>query len=712
MTSEAVAVVPRLNLAPPAPLEVTSSSSVTSPSEPSLSNTNKNSISDPTYGPEIAALPEAVEIQSHTAAVQRTAAEARQHVTGVSNSTSPPSTNWGWVSLAWILALLMFLVGTSLGVTDPYFDPEGGELTVGERVRVFVFLLLPTLVAALVTMTVVILDFRAKRKASQAEESKTTESGNINSQVTNVPVPTPAVEDTADARRRADGLSIQVSRRGGDEPERTINSRPNTLTSASSSGSSVGTPSPVAPRELIHVPKLHGLPILPKSALNAARVLKWPMVRVLDLSSLPGVEVEHVEAILQSNPNAVGRLSKLKLSRLGLTRLPRNLGLLSNLVTLDLSRNQLQDLEPGEVIWPALTALSSLDVSKNQLTSLSPSLNACVSLKNLIVSTNNLTALPSELFTLPGLEILNVNTNSIVEFPTNIYQLQSLKTLSANHNRITALPETLGLLPHLSTLHLCSNRLIGLPTSLENVTSLFDLAICCNRTIAHIPDLSSSYEIKYLRLHNNSFSTFPGWILRLPNLRHFYVGGNPNQDTVPHLPPADSNEEWSDSFDDDEDLTDQENDTSAANEAALPTHPGRGKSRRSHPETRTHLRPWRFHPKEAELFSNEPGPPSLAQLCGDVILDNLDLDVCTYDRTNLVEDLVDWLDHAPIPCACCGRAFVSPPFVTLYFAGFGSAQNIPYAVKLYWRCAESWDRTVIRLGLSHEHQAQHANIHP
>ncbi|CAM9188513.1 unnamed protein product [Ectocarpus sp. 6 AP-2014] len=155
--------------------------------------------------------------------------------------------------------------------------------------------------------------------------------------------------------------------------------------------------------------------------------------------------------------NGGGRVVKLCLPNNNLQgRIPKELGVLSELETLELCENHLDGAIPGEL--GSLTELRTLILSKNQLTGcIPPELGFLGNLKLLRLSNNKLTG-PQ-----------GADANQLLEYPLLKYTK-------------SAIPAGLGMLDALEELDLRNNRLTGLfPTELRAMTNLKHLLLGGNK---------------------------------------------------------------------------------------------------------------------------------------------------------------------------------------------------------------------------------------
>ncbi|MBI3387446.1 MAG: leucine-rich repeat domain-containing protein [Deltaproteobacteria bacterium] len=225
-------------------------------------------------------------------------------------------------------------------------------------------------------------------------------------------------------------------------------------------------------------------------------------------------------------PESLGQLTQLQslnVSRNELTAVPEWLGLLTQLRSLNLSSNQLTALPE----WLGqLAQLQSLDLSENQLTALPEWLGQLAQLQMLDLSFNQLTALPEWLGQLAQLQSLDLGNNQLTALPEWLGQLTQLQLLDLSFNQLTALPEWLGQLTQLQSLNLACNQLTALPEWLGQLTQLKELELWSNQ-LPELPDFTFDLkELVILSLSDNRLRSFPSRIGELRQLREIYAGGN------------------------------------------------------------------------------------------------------------------------------------------------------------------------------------------
>ena len=182
-------------------------------------------------------------------------------------------------------------------------------------------------------------------------------------------------------------------------------------------------------------------------------------------------------------PKEIGSLVNLQTLYLydnNLTELPEEIGLLVNLQTLYLNDNQLVELhkEIG-----CLTNLQRLYLHNNKLTELPKEIESLVNLRDFSVSKNKLTSLPKEIGSLANLQIINLYCNKLTELPKEIGSLVNLRILDLRSNHLTSLPKEIGSLINLRDLSVKNNKLTDLPKEIESLTGLRDVCLSNNKFI-------------------------------------------------------------------------------------------------------------------------------------------------------------------------------------------------------------------------------------
>ncbi|PPD96432.1 hypothetical protein GOBAR_DD06552 [Gossypium barbadense] len=195
-----------------------------------------------------------------------------------------------------------------------------------------------------------------------------------------------------------------------------------------------------------------------------------------------------------SIPTTIGRLQRVQglfLSGNMLTgSIPYDVCRLEELSTLSLSGNMLQGSLP--TCLGDLTSLRSLNLSSNKLHSIIPSTFWSLDyILEVDFSSNYLNGtLPPDIGNLKVLTYLNLSRNQFSSnIPTRIGGLDNLQTLSLSRNSLQGpIPESFGGLTSLVTLDLSNNNLSGIiPKSLERLSYLNHFDVSFNRLGGEIP---------------------------------------------------------------------------------------------------------------------------------------------------------------------------------------------------------------------------------
>jgi len=111
--------------------------------------------------------------------------------------------------------------------------------------------------------------------------------------------------------------------------------------------------------------------------------------------------------------------------------LPKEIGNLTNLITLYISDNKITET-PKEI--GNLTNLTSLDLSCNKITEIPKEIGNLVNLTELLFWENQLVEIPKEIGNLINLETFNIHDNQLTKFPKEIVNLTNLTSLDFQDN--------------------------------------------------------------------------------------------------------------------------------------------------------------------------------------------------------------------------------------------------------------------------------------
>ena len=216
-------------------------------------------------------------------------------------------------------------------------------------------------------------------------------------------------------------------------------------------------------------------------------------------------------------------ITNLNLSNNKLTKLPVEIGQLTQLTILNLSYNNLTHL-PVEI--GQLTQLTTLIIYGNNLTQLPVEIGQLTQLTTLIIYVNNLTQLPVEIGQLTQLTTLNLSNNKLTHLPVEIGQLAQLTTLHLQNNKLTQLPVEIGQLAQLTTLYLSYNKLTQLPVEIGHLTQLTTLYLYDNN-ITQLPvEIGNLSQLTTLYLQNNKLTHLPVEIGQLTLLTTLHLSDN------------------------------------------------------------------------------------------------------------------------------------------------------------------------------------------
>ena len=221
---------------------------------------------------------------------------------------------------------------------------------------------------------------------------------------------------------------------------------------------------------------------------NQLKLSKLPP-EIGNLTNLTSLNLEKNESTnISPEIGNLTHLTSLNLEKNELTNLPPEIGNLTHLTSLNLEKNKLRNL-PSEI--GNLTHLTSLNLEKNELTNLPPEIGNLTHLTSLSLWNNQLKNLPSEIAKLTSLNILSLWNNQLTNLPAEIGNLTNLTTLVLSSNQLTNLPAEIGNLTNLTTLVLSSNQLTNLPAEIGNLTNLTTLSLWNNQVKNLPPEVES-----------------------------------------------------------------------------------------------------------------------------------------------------------------------------------------------------------------------------
>lgn len=215
--------------------------------------------------------------------------------------------------------------------------------------------------------------------------------------------------------------------------------------------------------------------------------------------------------------------TKLNLFGAELTKLPSEIGRLTQLTQLVLGGNRLRTLPPeiGE-----LTQLTSLNLSSNLLTTLPPEIGELTQLTSLNLYRNNLTKLPPELGRLTQLTSLQLFGNQLTTFQLEISLLTQLTWLNLAVNLLTILPPEIGELTQLTELYIGRNKLETLSSEIGRLTQLASLGLANTKLTTLPSEIGRLTQLRRLYLYDGHLMILPQEIQQLTKLEELYLHGN------------------------------------------------------------------------------------------------------------------------------------------------------------------------------------------
>ncbi|XP_017566795.1 keratocan isoform X1 [Pygocentrus nattereri] len=210
--------------------------------------------------------------------------------------------------------------------------------------------------------------------------------------------------------------------------------------------------------------------VLSADALRNATQLKWINLNRNKISN-EGVEDNALKAmtslvhlymddnLLTSVPSPLPpKLEQLRLSRNKISKIPAGVfSGLNRLTLLDLQGNKLQDDAVTEVSLKGLSNLVQINLAKNQLNTMPPGLPPTTT--QLYLDGNNIEKIPDEYFKgLPKIAFLRLNRNKLANggFRRNVFNISSMLDLQLSYNQISEVPFIPSSLEHL---HLDHNKI-------------------------------------------------------------------------------------------------------------------------------------------------------------------------------------------------------------------------------------------------------------
>ena len=297
------------------------------------------------------------------------------------------------------------------------------------------------------------------------------------------------------------------------------------------------------------------LEIIPKEVFDPNVDLEgvnwWEMVDINKLDASNNLLSENSFNDEEYNLSLMSYLISLRFSNNKFNFIPRSLYQLSNLKLLDMSGNNITEIDGN--LLKGLSSLVELDLSKNKIKFIPNSIQFLVFLEVLKFSNNQLLEIPEELGCLTRLKKLFLNENSLQFLPKNIFSkmigleeiyiyknrlenicdssssifdnMKHLKFLDIHSNYLTIF-NIFTEMPILDSLLLSYNQISKI-NGLDQCSNLTNLDLNNNKITEFPPDILKLKKLSTLNLQNNDLNSIPNTLGLMNNLVRLNIEGNP-----------------------------------------------------------------------------------------------------------------------------------------------------------------------------------------
>ena len=253
----------------------------------------------------------------------------------------------------------------------------------------------------------------------------------------------------------------------------------------------------------------------------------WEMVDINKLDASNNLLSENSFNDEEYNLSLMSYLISLRFSNNKFNFIPKSLYQLSNLKLLDMSGNNITEIDGN--LLKGLSSLVELDLSKNKIKYIPNSIQFLVFLEVLKLGNNQLLEIPEELGFLTILKKLFLNENSLQFLQKNIFsKMIGLEEIYLYKNRLENICDSSSSIfdnmKHLKFLDIHSNYLT-LFNIFTEMTILDSLLLSYNQ-ISQINGLDKCSNLTNLDLNNNKLSEFPSDILKLKKLSTLNLQNN------------------------------------------------------------------------------------------------------------------------------------------------------------------------------------------
>jgi Leucine-rich repeat (LRR) protein len=221
---------------------------------------------------------------------------------------------------------------------------------------------------------------------------------------------------------------------------------------------------------------------------------KLPSLQVLELYRTKQLET------IPSQISQLTSLQHLSLEQSRITSLPTQIGLLTQLHTLNLYWCDSLNNIPTELEY-----LTNLRVFR-------------------LNGTTKINRFPLKMKNWTKLEVLELNSLNIETIPSEVLMMTKLRHLSLSHNKLSFITSRLYCLSNLTYLDLSSNQITHISNQINKLTQLQFLYLSSNQLTHFMHDLRNFNDLYSLYLDNNKLTQIP---TKLPSrLRSLNIGKN------------------------------------------------------------------------------------------------------------------------------------------------------------------------------------------
>ena len=273
------------------------------------------------------------------------------------------------------------------------------------------------------------------------------------------------------------------------------------------------------------------LEIIPKEVFDPNVDLEginwWEMVDINKLDASNNLLSENSFNDEEYNLSLMSYLVSLRFSNNKFNLIPQGIYQLSNLKLLDMSGNNINEID-GNLI-KGLSSLVELDLSKNKIRYIPNNIQFLTFLEVLRISNNQLLEIPEELGVLTRLKKLFLNENSLQFLPRNLFsKMVGLEEIYLYKNQLEDICDSSSSIfdnmKHLKFLDIHSNHLTIFNIFTE--MPILDSLLLSYNQLQHINGLDKCYNLTNLDLNNNKISEFPSDILKLKKLSTLNLQNN------------------------------------------------------------------------------------------------------------------------------------------------------------------------------------------